>query len=432
VTPGHDVSLVNHAVLLGDPLRVDAYDRAIRAVVRPGDVVLDVGSGTGLLALLAARAGAARVHAVESMPVASLIRAVALANGLDDRIVVHRADLAALTPVEPVDVIVGEWLGRFVVDDEMFAAVRASAAWLKPGGRCIPGRVHAMLALVDAPLPEVERWTAPVRGLDFSPLLPAARDVAVPRLLPPSALLGPAVVAHRLAPPAVGTWPDVQVELQIVRDGGLTALAGWFEAELAPEIWLRTGPGHTTHWGQLLWPIAPIQVRAGDRVRAHLRLVADRDWAWRLVVTRGGAEVGRHEGTTDRESWRPGPALPAPIQAVPELNDRAVREAQGGDLAGAIALLQRATLARPSLEQRAILFENLGIYFANLGSWPDAIDALLAALDGAITSREQALRFLVACGRRAGWPDAEGWCTTYERSFGVWLDPFDPQPEPPC
>ena len=69
---GHDASLAYHANLLSDVVRMDAYDRALRALVKPGDVVLDVGAGTGVLAMLAARAGAKRVHAVESLPVAAL------------------------------------------------------------------------------------------------------------------------------------------------------------------------------------------------------------------------------------------------------------------------------------------------------------------------------------------------------------------------
>jgi SAM-dependent methyltransferase len=425
---GHDIGLAAHAQLLADPVRIDAYDRAIRAIVRPGDVVLDVGAGTGLLSLLAARAGAARVHAVESMPVADLIGDVARANGLGDRIVVHRADLAALAPVEPVDVIVGEWLGRFVVDDEMLIAVAAASAWLKPGGRCIPGRVRAFVGLSSRPLDEIARWRRPLRGLDFSPLEPAARRASLGAQLPPAAVLGPPAVAADLRPPAVGAWPETTVLLDVAREGVVYALAGWFEAELAPGVALRSGPGSTTHWGQILWPIAPVAVEPGDVVCARIAFGADGEWTWSAEARRGERALGAHEGSTVREGWRAGPAAPPVAEAVASLSDRAVAYARNGEVGRAVALAEMALRARPTDEERGIVQENLGLFHAALGQWVDAIDCFLAVADGDLASRPQILSCLVACAVRAGWAEAEPWGALYEDRFGPWTDPWAPRP----
>ncbi len=97
---GHEAPLDHHRRMLADPHRMDAYERAIRRLVRPGDVVLDLGAGTGILAMLAARAGAARVHAVESMPIARLAADLVRENRLGDRVTVHEADATSLAPVE--------------------------------------------------------------------------------------------------------------------------------------------------------------------------------------------------------------------------------------------------------------------------------------------------------------------------------------------
>lgn len=426
MSTGHDVSLAMHAHLLADLNRVDAFERAIREVVRPGDVVLDVGSGTGLLALFAARAGARRVHAVESQALARFIPAVAAANGLEDRVVVHHADMTTLAPVEPVDVVIGEWLGRFVIDDEMLSAVAATEAWLRPGGRSVPSQVRVMVGLSRAEVPGVARWSRPVRGLDLSPLQAAAYGACTAAWLDPDALLGEPECAHTLVPPAVGEWPTLHPALTVDRDGTLHAVAGWFEADLSSSVTLRSGPGNTTHWGQLLWPIEPLPVRAGDRAQVDLTLTARDHWVWRVVLERGGHAVAERHGTSDLAHAVVSRARSWPTELAPTLSDRAVQAYRAGHSDRAIALAEAATRALAPGDDAAPVWENLGMYLAQQGSLHLAIDALLRALDGDLTSREQSLRFLIACGARRGWPEVARWRAAYEVAFGEYVDPSSP------
>src|SRR5688572_15264486 len=91
-SPHFVMSLVldEHRELLADRHRVTAFSRAIAATVRPGDVVVDLASGTGILGLLACRAGAIRVYSLEIDGIAGLAREFAAANGYGDRITVVR------------------------------------------------------------------------------------------------------------------------------------------------------------------------------------------------------------------------------------------------------------------------------------------------------------------------------------------------------
>ena len=138
-----------HRTMICDRVRTEAFRRAIDSVVRPGDIVLDVGAGSGILSVFAARAGAARVYAVERTPAAVLAQELAAANGVAEIVQVIHGDVTDLEPPERVDVIVSEWLGGFGIDEGMLVPVIvARDRWLKPGGVMIPRLVTAWAALV--------------------------------------------------------------------------------------------------------------------------------------------------------------------------------------------------------------------------------------------------------------------------------------------
>ena len=261
----------------------------MRALVRPGMVVLDAGAGTGVLAMLAARRGA-RVHAVESMPVAELARELCSANGLADRITIHRADLCALAPVEPVDLVIGDWLGCFLVDDRMLPAVAAAGRWLRPGGRFAPARVGLQLAPVgNLTISSLDVFASPFYGLDLSAAVAWGTRSCYLASLGPDTLLAAPVAYHDFVPPGPPSPFDRTLRFILGRAGCLRALAGWFVADLAPGVTLSTAPGIDTHWGQHLFTLPEVAVAAGDSVTVRLWLDEAEDlWRWQGEVVRRG------------------------------------------------------------------------------------------------------------------------------------------------
>jgi enediyne biosynthesis protein CalE3 len=266
--------------MLADLHRMDAYDRAIRTLVRPGDVVLDLGCGTGILAMLAARRGA-RVHAVESMAVAHLAQQLVAHNRLD--VHVHHADICEMQPVEPVDWIISDFLGCFLVDDHMLPAVEAAGRWLKPGGRFCPSEVRLVIAPAgDFALQHVDLWSEPFYGVDLAPAEAEGLRVVQPGNLRENVLLAPPQEFHRFVPPATDAAFDGTHRFTFTRAGKLRALAGWFEAPLADGVVLTNAPGGETHWGQQIFPLPRADVAAGDTLDIRLRL--DGDWRWSGTV----------------------------------------------------------------------------------------------------------------------------------------------------
>jgi len=153
---GFDRPLI-HVAMLNDTARTLAFAKALREVVRPGDVVADIGTGTGVLAIAAARVGARRVFAVERGSIAAAAREVIAANGLSDRITVIEGQSSAIELPEKADVLVSETIGDDPLGEEILETVLdARLRLLKPGARVIP----ASLAVVAVPVEIPEEFLA--------------------------------------------------------------------------------------------------------------------------------------------------------------------------------------------------------------------------------------------------------------------------------
>jgi predicted RNA methylase len=135
-----------------DEERTDAFARAIAATVRPGDVVVDMGAGSGVLAMLAARAGARKVYAVELDPsnIATL-GAIFRANGFADRIVPVQGDVRTVELPEKVDVIIGEMIATALIEELQVPAMNAMLRFARRNARILLSRYRTFVDLVDSP-----------------------------------------------------------------------------------------------------------------------------------------------------------------------------------------------------------------------------------------------------------------------------------------
>jgi SAM-dependent methyltransferase len=285
-----------HRGMLQDRARVDAYRAAIHALVRPGDIVLDIGTGTGLLSYFACQAGARRVYAIEAAPVIALARELAQANGLADRITFVPGSSLDVTLPERADVLITETLWNFGVGEGMIGFVEdARRRLLQPGARILPGSVDLHLTLIQHPeLHDLLTRTPEDRhGLDFSAMRGyAVNQVLTPRVDPKHFLTAPArLLSIRLDEPA---RPDfgARVALRAERAGRADGIAGWFEAELAPGITIGNAPpAEGSSWAHALFPIErPIPIEAGGEAEVAVH-TASNGAVWRWSVEASGAKV---------------------------------------------------------------------------------------------------------------------------------------------
>jgi len=131
-------SLGAYGAMLSDPERMGAYERAIRQTVKPGSVVVDIGTGTGIMAVLACQLGASRVYAIEPNPIISLAREIAVANHCADKIVFMEEISTQVTLPTRADVIVSDLRGLLpLLNHHIPSIADARRRFLAPGGTMI-------------------------------------------------------------------------------------------------------------------------------------------------------------------------------------------------------------------------------------------------------------------------------------------------------
>ena len=269
-----------HREYLSDPARLEAYRRAIHEVVRPGMIVADLGSGTGVLGLFALEAGAARVYSVEATGMIEIARALAAANGFGDRFhAVQSHSFEAALP-ERVDAIVSDFVGRFGFDGDILEIYPdAAARLLKEDGQLLPSELSLSVAPVERPDmdAQVRFWREPRAGFDLSPAAEWAINTGYPVQLAPGDLLADPVDAIRVD---VRRRPEralrAQVDFLVRRAGTVHGIGGWAAARLSPRTILTNSPlaGDRINRRNVFLPLRdPIAVTTGDRVALTLAVL---------------------------------------------------------------------------------------------------------------------------------------------------------------
>jgi len=282
--------------MLADPARVDAYAGAIRALVKPGDRVLEIGAGIGFFSVLAVRAGAAHVDAVEPNPAIHLGPRLAQANGCDGRITFHHCHALDLALATPADVLIADlrgplpFCGRAL---ETLADVRQRL--MRPSAAIIARRDVLYAAPVRAPQAFRREVEMPLRRRDIC-LEPVAR-VLYDTPLRYSMPAGDLVLEGK-------PWLTIDYRSVVCCDGGGEAswdieqrsapdgIAVWFVSDVAEGFEFSTAPGHAlSPYGQLFLPFRhPVLLEAGDSLRIGISVHLAGDdyvWAWRLWRNRG-------------------------------------------------------------------------------------------------------------------------------------------------
>ena len=281
-------SLHFYGQMLADAPRMDAYVAALRRAVTPDSVVLDLGCGPGVFALLACKLGARRVYAVEPNNVIGLAREAAAANGFADRIEFFDKLSTEIALPEPATIMVSDLRGVLpFFQQHIPAIIDARKRLLARDGVLIPRRDVLWAAVVDAPEQYAELvnpWQNQFE-LDLSAATRFITNTWRKSEIKPEQFLAEPVCWSAIDYHEVDN-PDVRTEIawRVARNGTAHGFAVWFDSELIGDIGFSNHPAAPRMiYGQGFFPFSqPVRVFEGDHI--ELRLAAkfmQDDYVWR-------------------------------------------------------------------------------------------------------------------------------------------------------
>lgn len=279
------VEYSNYCQMMSDDVRMQAFHTAIKRLIKPGDVVIDLGAGTGILGIWALQAGAKKVYAIEQTGAIELAREIAHVNGYADRIEFIQDNSMNVSLPQRVDAIISETLGSFAVDENMIQyMVDAREKMLVDGGVLIPSAINIFAAPVDSKdiYKKIDFWRK-FSDVDFSPAFELfSRKMMVESIMAGQILAEPL----RLQPVNLTTWKEdsymARNYFPIRQTGTIHGMAGWFTATLCDGVQINTAPDQPeTHWKQAFFPFRdPIRVVQGDVL----------DWSVVVAGTSSGSD----------------------------------------------------------------------------------------------------------------------------------------------
>jgi protein arginine N-methyltransferase 1 len=258
--------------------------------------------------MLACRAGAGRVYAIEQEGIVGLARQIASANGFGGRITAIHGEARHVTLPERGDVVVADQIGGFGLEAGIFDLFKdARARFLRDGGALVPSAIDLVVAPVEAGRlhRRVAFWKSRPAGFDYSAAADIAGNTGYPiRLVPADLIAAPACAAR------IDLMRDHELPLRLsasmlaTRAGVVNGIGGWFVARLSPGVTMTNSPlsNERIFRRPVFFPIAEgVDVAAGAAIDVSMRILpSDLLYSWDVDVTGRDGVTRRFQHSTLR------------------------------------------------------------------------------------------------------------------------------------
>ncbi|XP_068256580.1 protein arginine N-methyltransferase 8 [Nyctibius grandis] len=269
-----------HEEMLKDEVRTLTYRNSMyhNKHVFKDKIVLDVGSGTGILSMFAAKAGAKKVYGIECSSISDYSEKIIKANHLDNIITIFKGKVEEVElPVDKVDIIISEWMGYCLFYESMLnTVIFARDKWLKPGGLMFPDRAALyVVAIEDRQYKDFKiHWWENVYGFDMTCIRDVAMKEPLVDIVDPKQVVTNACLIKEVDIYTVKTEELAFTSafcLQIQRNDYIHALVTYFNIEFTKchkKMGFSTAPDAPyTHWKQTVFYLEDyLTVRRGEEI----------------------------------------------------------------------------------------------------------------------------------------------------------------------
>ena len=267
--PFYNSPSVQGAMLFDVP-RTTTFEKAIQQISKNKDI-LEIGTGTGILSLIAAKAGARSVTATEAADETfNTAKETIKNNNLEKAIDLVQYKNKPLKFKQKFDVIMSECLGHFAFDENMVSVVAKYKKHLKKDGVFLPSNISLFMTLVDNAdfyAQTINNWNQKTYGFDFSAMRKLSTKRIYIQTFDQKQILSSVaqIVDYDLKDKNPYLLQGEQ-KITVTKDGLAHGFAGWFTALLAPGVEIDTSPSApSTHWEQCFMPfLEPLEVKKGD------------------------------------------------------------------------------------------------------------------------------------------------------------------------
>ena len=303
-----------HKTMLGDSVRMSAFASAIKKSVKPGDVVIDIGTGTGVMAFLAHQAGAEEVVGIDCND--SVLRYarkvkesefpnanISFYQGDARRVVENLANVKA-------DVVICELLGTCGKDENIVEiAKNIRERYLKPDGILIPMNLALWIAPIrsDEIYQKLRFWSQRIHGISFAQFQDLAfQNIYTLQKEKKSVVCAPQCLQEICLYDSLANSEENTVSFKFLESATVHGFLGWFQSELSENNQIDTGPfSNDTHWSQFFFPCGEeLNLNQGDVLDVTFRESIDRGdriWRWRGTLFDKGVKL--FDLSAQRPNW---------------------------------------------------------------------------------------------------------------------------------
>ncbi len=265
-------SLSSHHLMLSDTIRVMAYKLAIAAQVK-NKRVLEIGCGTGVLSIFAAKAGAKHVTAIEESKIAEVAKQMFISNNTNHVTTLIHSNSKDVILKEKADIIIHEIIGHDPLDENILVFIEdAKKRLLKKDGIFIPNKFEVCCVAFDldinTQIKDEAKLYGELYGVNFDEFVKQVNESTINKLFKTTpnnnnSLLNKKIISEELVLNNIDfnnfsvtkESQSKKLKLKIIDDGLLSGVLIYFKAHLGSDVVLSTSPfSHPTHWGQKYYP----------------------------------------------------------------------------------------------------------------------------------------------------------------------------------